>query len=141
MSGILDYAVSAAVSPDELSGLLQDAAGSRYSPRELQRLIDGSTAYVTARDAQSGGRLVGFGRVLSDGAVVAYINNMAVSPDYQRRGVGQAILRLLVEAAGEVKSIFLYSNTADAFYLRHGFERSEKRLYLRRRSPAHEPMA
>ena len=58
---------------------------------------------------------------------------MAVSPQYQQQGIGQAILDRLVETAGNVKSIFLYSDTADQFYLDNGFERSEKRLYVRRR--------
>jgi N-acetylglutamate synthase-like GNAT family acetyltransferase len=71
--------------------------------------------------------------MLSDGAVLAYINNMAVSPDYQRQGIGQTILDTLIEVAGEVKSIFIYSNTADSLYVRNGFQLSEKRLYVRRR--------
>jgi N-acetylglutamate synthase-like GNAT family acetyltransferase len=128
---LLQYTTSGALHPEELDRLLFSASQSRYSPHELERLVSGSTAYVTARDD---GRLVGFGRLLSDGAVVAYINNMAVSPDYQRKGIGQTILNLLIAAAGNVKSIFLYSNPADALYLRHGFERSEKRLYVYRRA-------
>ena len=124
------YSVGGSLRPQELGKLLLAAADSRYSASELEALIAQSTAYVTARDS---GQLVGFGRLLSDGAVIAYINNMAVSPQYQGQGIGKAILERLVETAGNVKSIFLYSDTADQFYLDHGFERSEKRLYVRRR--------
>lgn len=123
------YAVSARLDPAELGQLLAAAAGSRYTDAMLAGLIDGSTAYVTAR---AGDRLVGFGRLLSDGAVTAYINNMAVSPDFQDQGIGGTLLDMLVETAGAVKSIYLYTDTADAFYLRHGFQPSEKRLYVRR---------
>lgn len=126
----IDYSVGGGLQPQELGELLLAAAGSRYSPSELEAIIAKSTAYVTARDS---GKLVGFGRLLSDGAVISYINNMAVSPEYQQRGIGKAILERLVETAGNVKSIFLYSDTADQFYLDNGFERSEKRLYVRRR--------
>jgi aralkylamine N-acetyltransferase len=125
----IDYSVGGSLQPQELGKLLLAAAGSRYSPSELEAIIAKSTAYVTARDS---GKLVGFGRLLSDGAVVSYINNMAVSPEYQQRGIGKAILDRLVETAGSVKSIFLYSDTADRFYVNNGFERSEKRLYVRR---------
>ncbi|SDI28241.1 GNAT family N-acetyltransferase [Propionivibrio dicarboxylicus] len=126
----IHYSVSARLDAEELGQLLAAAAGSAYTEAMLTRLIEGSTAYVTAR---AGDRLVGFGRLLSDGAVTAYINNMAVSPDHQDRGIGGRLLDLLVETAGEVKSIYLYTDTADAFYLRHDFRPSEKRLYVRRR--------
>ena len=124
------YSIGGSLQPEELGKLLLAAADSRYSANELEAIIAKSTAYVTARDS---GKLVGFGRLLSDGAVISYINNMAVSPQYQGQGIGKAILERLVETAGNVKSIFLYSDTADQFYLDHGFERSEKRLYVRRR--------
>ena len=129
MNETIEYSVSADLRTDELASLLHSASRSTYSARELAGIVSGSTAYVTAR---ASGKLVGFGRLLSDGAVLAYINNMAVSPDYQRRGIGQAVLNALIEAAGEVKSIFLYSDSADSFYLRNGFERSKKRLYVLR---------
>ena len=126
----IQYSISGDLQTEELDRLLFAASNSTYSVQELVHIISGSTAYVTARDS---GRLVGFGRMLSDGAVLAYINNMAVSPDYQRQGIGQTILDTLIEVAGEVKSIFLYSNTADSLYVRNGFQLSEKRLYVRRR--------
>ena len=125
----IEYTTSGQLLPEELGRLLFSASQSTYSQEQLERVISGSTAYITARDA---GVLVGFGRLLSDGAVVAYINNMAVASSHQRRGIGQTLLRQLIAAAGQVKSVFLYSDTADALYLRHGFERSEKRLYVYR---------
>ena len=129
MNKHIQYSIGGDLQADELDQLLNAASKSSYSARELARIVSGSTAYVTARDA---GELVGFGRLLSDGAVSAYINNLAVSPDHQRQGIGQAVLKALIEVAGDVKSIFLYSNTADAFYVRNGFALSEKRLYVLR---------
>jgi N-acetylglutamate synthase-like GNAT family acetyltransferase len=89
----------------------------------------GSTAYVTVRD---GDRLVGTGRLLSDGHVLGYINSMVIHPDYQGRGIGSRILEMLTEQARGLEMLFLYTDSADAFYQRHGFERSEKRLYVKR---------
>ena len=94
-------------------------------------MIERSTAYVTARHT---GVLVGFGRLFSDRSTIAYINNMAVDPSHQGRGIGGHILKLLCESAGDVNAIYLYTSTADALYVRMGFERSEKRLYILRRA-------
>ena len=102
-----------------------------HSKGKLDRIISGSTAYVTARDS---GKLVGYGRIITDGATLAYINNMAVNPNYQRQGIGQTILETLIKIAKKVTSIYLYTNTADALYIRNGFQLSEKRLYVLRNS-------
>ena len=129
MSNEIQYSVCGSLQQEELGKLLLSAANSCYSASELESIISKSTAYITARDS---GRLVGFCRLLSDGAVIAYINNMAVRPEYQQQGIGKAMLDRLVESAGKVKSIYLYSDTADLFYLNNGFQLSEKRLYVRR---------
>jgi ribosomal protein S18 acetylase RimI-like enzyme len=130
MHNEIQYSVCGSLQQEELGKLLLSAANSCYSANELESIISKSTAYITARDSEN---LVGFGRLLSDGAVLAYINNIAVSPEYQKQGIGKAMLDRLIETVGRVKSIFLYSNTADLFYLHNGFQLSEKRLYMRRR--------
>jgi len=128
----IHYSISGELLSGELGELLNAVFENTYSTRELSGIIAGSTAYVTARHADV---LVGFGRILSDGATIAYINYMAVNRKYQRQGIGQHILKLLIEVAGDINSIYLYTNTADSLYLRNGFQPSEKRLYVFR-SPA-----
>ena len=123
----IEYSISGVLLPDELGELLDAVFATNFTHSEHLAIIHGSTAYVTARH---GVDLVGFGRLLSDGATIAYINYMAVTPKFQNQGIGQHILKLLVEAAGTLHSIFLYTNTADALYLRNGFRLSEKRLYV-----------
>ena len=123
----IDYEISGALLPGELGKLLDSVFSTNFTPSELSSIIHGSSDYVTARH---GAELVGFGRLLSDGATIAYINYMAVTPKFQNQGIGQQVLKLLVEAAGAVHSIFLYTNTADSLYLRNGFHPSEKRLYV-----------
>jgi len=132
MNSEITFSVSGELLPDELGELLDlvDLPLSiSHTPKELAQIIADSSAYVTARHS---GSLVGFGRILSDGAAIAYINDMSVHPKYQRQGIGQHILELLMHAAGDVSSIYLYTNTADSLYLRNGFQPSEKRLYVYR---------
>ena len=128
MTDSIQYRLNGPFRPEELHALFQSAGFIPIQP--LSRLIDtihGSTAHVTATD---GDKLIGFGRLLTDLHSIAYINYMAVDPAYRRKGIGGAILRKLVEASGDVERVFLYTDTADAFYMRNGFKPSEKRLYL-----------
>jgi N-acetylglutamate synthase-like GNAT family acetyltransferase len=123
----IQYSTRGELSSKELGPLLRITDMGDYSDEKLQGIISGSTTYVTVRDH---GTLVGFGRMFTDHATLAYINNMAVHPEYQRQGIGTRILDLLFRAAGDVNSIFLYTKTADSLYLRLGFEASDKRLYI-----------
>jgi ribosomal protein S18 acetylase RimI-like enzyme len=63
------------------------------SADELMSALSRSTCVVSAYDD---GALVGFGRVVSDGALHAMIYDLIVSPDHQCRGIGAEILRRLV---------------------------------------------
>ncbi|MBI3946620.1 MAG: GNAT family N-acetyltransferase [Armatimonadetes bacterium] len=123
------YELNGPFDPEEVNRI-HDAVGfSVRAPEVVAGALNGSGAYVMARD---GDRLVGMGRLLSDGYLFGYINNMVVDPAYQGRGVGTRILEMLLEEARDLEMVFLYTNTADDFYRRHGFEPSEKRLYARR---------
>jgi ribosomal protein S18 acetylase RimI-like enzyme len=66
--------------------------------------------------------LVAAGRVLADGLDCAYIADVAVHPGHQRRGLGQEVIRQLVELSRGHKKIILYANPgAEGFYARFGF--------------------
>ena len=68
------------------------------------------------------GRLVAAGRALADGLDCAYIADVAVHPELQGTGLGQAVIRRLVERAAGHKKIILYANPGtEAFYAKLGF--------------------
>lgn len=74
--------------------------------------------------AYDGNALVGFGRVISDGRLHAFITEMIVHPDQQQRGIGAAILKRLVAAchAAGITDIQLFcAEGKEAFYRKGGF--------------------
>jgi GNAT superfamily N-acetyltransferase len=69
-------------------------------------------------------KLVGFGRIVSDGLIHAMIYEMIVDPDYQGEGIGSNILNRLVEKClkDNIRDIQLFcSKGKKVFYERHGF--------------------
>jgi GNAT superfamily N-acetyltransferase len=91
------------------------------SPQELHQALQSSWYAVSA---YHGKRLVGFGRVISDGVLHALIVEMIVAPDYQRQGIGHAILNDLVARcrSASIEDIQLFCAKGKAeFYLKHGF--------------------
>jgi ribosomal protein S18 acetylase RimI-like enzyme len=75
---------------------------------------------------EAGRETVGMGRVLGDGGWYFHVVDMAVLPDHQRRGLGDAILRALLERIRADAPPGAYVNLlADPpgrrLYARHGF--------------------
>ncbi len=71
--------------------------------------------------AGSGGgrRLVGLVRVVGDGASIAYVQDLLVHPDWQRRGIGTRLLRDAMERFARVRQFLLLADDAPvprAFY-------------------------
>ena len=71
-------------------------------------------------------RLIGFGRVISDGLLHAFIVDLIVLPEYQGQGIGGHILSQLTRRckASGIPDIQLFCAKGKAgFYEKHGFVR------------------
>jgi ribosomal protein S18 acetylase RimI-like enzyme len=74
--------------------------------------------------AFEGGRLVGAGRGLADGADCSYICDVAVLPSHQGTGLGKQIVSRLVALSQGHKKIILYAVPGkEPFYRKFGFRR------------------
>ena len=79
---------------------------------------------------ERGGRAIGMGRVVGDGAIYFYVQDVAVEPTHQGRGVGERIVASLVDwvrARAPDRAflgVFAAAGT-EGFYGRHGFERHD----------------
>jgi ribosomal protein S18 acetylase RimI-like enzyme len=90
---------------------------------EFHRAMGNSWYMCAAYDVE---KLVGFGRVISDGKLHALITEMIVLPDYQGRGIGKEILKMLTDVcvAAKIRDIQLFSAKGKAgFYEKYGFTR------------------
>jgi ribosomal protein S18 acetylase RimI-like enzyme len=90
---------------------------------DLYLAIGSSWRIVTVYDDE---KLVGFGRVISDGILHALITEMIVLPEYQGRGIGKEILKMLTDvcAAEKIRDIQLFSAKGKSgFYEKYGFTR------------------
>ncbi|MBS0405813.1 MAG: GNAT family N-acetyltransferase [Proteobacteria bacterium] len=91
-------------------------------PEALLSALRNSHALVTAR---VDGRLVGLGNAISDGYLVVYFPHMLVHPDFQARGIGGQLMRVLLERyAGFHQLMLTADGDAIRFYERMGFVRA-----------------
>lgn len=87
----------------------------------LERAMRGSTVVVGAEDAA--GRLVACARTLSDGARSAWVGDVCVAPAWRGRGVGIAVVRLLLDhpLVRDVDRVRLNTRDAQGLYRKLGF--------------------
>jgi GNAT superfamily N-acetyltransferase len=78
------------------------------------------------------GALVGFARAVSDGVAVAYLADVYVLPGYRGQGLGEELVREIVEH-GELANVrwLLHTRDAHALYAKVGFGRPSERLMER----------
>src|SRR5262245_38306558 len=60
----------------------------------FEQMIERATRAIVAIEEN---RIVGFGRVLTDGASNGYISTLAVAPDRQRQGIGRGLVEKLID--------------------------------------------
>ncbi len=110
--------------PDAYYDLFESTGWNReyqLSPDELFSSLLSSWYMVSA---YADDRLVGFGRILSDGILHALIVDLIVLPQYQGQGIGASLLDKLVAQcqAHGVRDIQLFcAKGKEGFYARYGF--------------------
>jgi ribosomal protein S18 acetylase RimI-like enzyme len=85
--------------------------------------------------------MVGFARAVSDGVALAYLADVYVDPAHRRRGLGEALVRELVDGEGADRFRWLL-HTADAhgLYTKLGFGRPDETA-MERPAPARDDVA
>lgn len=68
----------------------------KLSPHKVREALENSFFTVSAYDE---GKIVGTGRIVSDGVINAFICGLGVSPAYQGQGIGTNIFEQLVVQA------------------------------------------
>jgi len=95
----------------------------QFNRLDLRNAIDNSWSAISAYHKE---KLVGFGRVISDGIHHAFIVDMIIHPEYQRKGIGGLILEKLLKKCKNynIRDIQLFSaEDKFKFYERYNFKK------------------
>ncbi len=109
---------------DEFTTLRVSAGLSENKRDAVTKGLKGTCFAVCVRDAQ---KLIGMGRVIGDGGLFYQIVDIAIHPDYQRRGIGfQVMTRLMDQLRKNAPKSAYVSLIADGdasyLYEKFGFE-------------------
>lgn len=92
---------------------------------QAKKALANSLYVVAAYDEE---KLVGMGRIVGDGAVICYVQDLIVVPDYQRKGVGSMVLKALISFVdnlrmeqSEMMLCLMSAKGREGFYEANGF--------------------
>lgn len=93
---------------------------------EQARMALENSTYTVA--AYEDGQIVGMGRIVSDGAVISYIQDLVVRKECQKKGVGKLLINNLVEyvnsitmEGSEMMLCLMCAKGREEFYKKYGF--------------------
>lgn len=110
---------------DTYLGLRASVNWKELSPTQAQKALDHSLFVVCAYD---GNQPAGMGRIVGDGAVICYIQDLLVHPNYQGMGIGKRILQELIRYVHTIREEgttmmldLMCAKDREMFYTKHGF--------------------
>jgi len=99
---------------------------TNFSPEQTQTALKNSVLDIVAYDQE---KAVGIGRVVGDGAIYCYIQDVVIHPDYQGKGIGSTILNKLIERmtqnledGGRMSLGLVAAEGKESFYRKFGFK-------------------
>lgn len=110
---------------DEYLNVREQVNWKKLLEKQAEQALQNSLLVVGAYDQD---RLIGMGRIVGDGSVICYIQDLIVIPTYQHKGIGSIILKSLVDYVEEIRMpesemmlCLMCAKGRETFYEKHGF--------------------
>ncbi|MDE6025882.1 MAG: GNAT family N-acetyltransferase [Lachnospiraceae bacterium] len=120
------HLVENALTVDEQLYLRQKVGWKPISRRQSKLSLENCLFNVKAVDDM--GNVVGMGRIVGDGAVISYIQDLIVIPEVQKQGVGSMIIERLIQYVESIREkdttmmlCLMCAKGREKFYINHGF--------------------
>lgn len=111
---------------EEYMYLREKVNWKKLNHRQSELAIKNSLLVVKAVDAD--GNIIGMGRIVGDGAVICYIQDLIVIPEIQGKKVGTMIIERLIKYVRDIKEegttmmlCLMCAKGREPFYEKNGF--------------------
>jgi len=102
-----------------------------HDPQRIRAMFENSDLIVTAWDEN---KLVGVSRTITDWVWCSYLADLAVSPGYNRSGIGKQLIELTKKRVGEQSMVLLLSvPMAMDYYPKVGFSKEDRAFIIHRK--------
>lgn len=109
----------------EQLGILYEALGwnsLNLSVRDLEKMCNQSWYAVYAFDNE---KLIGMGRVISDGVITGIVCGLCVLPNYQSEGIGKELLSRIIDHCEQHRIVpqLMCVESLESYYRKLGFKK------------------
>lgn len=105
---------------DIISETLKAVGMAYYEPHVHKKAFENSHTSIFV---YHGGRLIGFGRAISDGVYQAAIYDVAIIPEFQKEGIGTTIIKNIVSRLPSCNFILYTMPGKEDFYRKLSFRK------------------
>jgi ribosomal protein S18 acetylase RimI-like enzyme len=109
------------VNLDEMKEIYSSVGWTKHTKEIIRQVFEASNvvALVTLN-----GRIIGFGRAMTDGVFNAAIYDVIVHPEFQKQGIARQIMEYLLEKLNNISCVHLISTSGNEdFYKKLGLKR------------------
>lgn len=124
----IEYKINEKITTDQFIQLLNSCSLGQRRPTDdyacMEGMISNSNLIVTAWDSH---QLVGIARSMTDFHYACYLSDLAVSDDYQKKGIGKQLQIKTQEQLGpRCKLILIAAPDANCYYKHIGFSNNPR---------------
>ncbi|WP_044748437.1 GNAT family N-acetyltransferase [Bacillus alveayuensis] len=106
---------------DEMKEVYRSVGWTKHTKEIIKQVFEASNVIALAT---VNGRIIGFGRAISDGVFNAAIYDVVVHRDFQKQGIAKKIMEYLLDKLSNVSCVHLISTTGnEEFYRKLGLKR------------------
>lgn len=106
---------------EEMREVYASVGWKKHSPKVIQQVFEASNVIALV---YVNGRIIGFGRAMTDGIFNAAIYDVVVHKHYQGQGIASKIMAYLLNQLRDVSCVHLISTTGnEEFYYKSGFKK------------------
>jgi ribosomal protein S18 acetylase RimI-like enzyme len=109
------------VNLDEMKEIYSSVGWTKHTKEIIKQVFEASNviALVTVN-----GRIIGFGRAMTDGVFNAAIYDVIVHPEFQKQGIARQIMEYLLDKLSNISCVHLISTSGNEdFYKKLGLKR------------------
>ncbi|MEH7081448.1 GNAT family N-acetyltransferase [Neobacillus drentensis] len=109
------------VNLDEMKEIYTSVGWTKHTKEIIKHIFGASNvfAFVTLN-----GKLIGFGRAITDGIFNAAIYDVIVHPEFQKQGIARQIMEFFLDKLSNVSCVHLISTSGnEGFYRKVGLKR------------------
>ena len=120
----IEYKIGSDISKEHLYALYEDAGWISYT-NDMEKLIKALSHSLMVVSAWSQGELVGLIRVVGDGFVILYIQDILVLRNFKRFGIGSGLMNTVLDEFKDVRQKVLLTEDSletRGFYESFGFK-------------------